>query len=229
MRPPSTGRSSTRTRFLVDELIAGVEVALEAGDFALAGDPRRRRSAGGDRRGRLDLRRNDRLWSSGSRASCRSRGTEARTGTAPPFEFWASQTTTFSDIGGLDDVKKTVNRTILPFRRPDLYERSPAPGALAAASSSTAHRDAGRRCWRGRPRRECALPFANVRIEEIVDPHYGVSEQNLHAVFEQARGGRRRAVLFLDEIDATVGFARRKHAGSAGRQLVDQLLQELEL
>jgi SpoVK/Ycf46/Vps4 family AAA+-type ATPase len=34
-------------------------------------------------------------------------------------------------------------------------------------------------------------------------------------------------VLFLDELDA-IGFARRKHVGSAGRPLVDQLLQELD-
>ena len=34
-------------------------------------------------------------------------------------------------------------------------------------------------------------------------------------------------MLFLDELDA-IGFARRKHTGSAGRPLVDQLLQELD-
>jgi SpoVK/Ycf46/Vps4 family AAA+-type ATPase len=34
-------------------------------------------------------------------------------------------------------------------------------------------------------------------------------------------------VLFLDELDA-IAFARRKHVGSAGRPLVDQLLQELD-
>jgi SpoVK/Ycf46/Vps4 family AAA+-type ATPase len=73
---------------------------------------------------------------------------------------------------------------------------------------------------------ECALPFSNVRIEEIVDPYYGKSEQNLHEVFEQARRAA-PCVLFLDEIDA-IGFARRKHTGNVGRQLVDQLLQELD-
>jgi transitional endoplasmic reticulum ATPase len=52
------------------------------------------------------------------------------------------------------------------------------------------------------------------------------SEQNLHDVFEQARRAS-PCVLFLDELDA-LGFARRKHVGSAGRPLVDQLLQELD-
>jgi SpoVK/Ycf46/Vps4 family AAA+-type ATPase len=73
---------------------------------------------------------------------------------------------------------------------------------------------------------ECELPFANVRIEHVLDPHFGISEQNLHDAFDTARATA-PCVLFLDEIDA-IGFARRKHVGSAGRPLVDQLLQELD-
>ena len=52
---------------------------------------------------------------------------------------------------------------------------------------------------------ECGLPFSNVRIEEILDPFIGVSEHNLHDVFEQARRAS-PCVLFLDELDA-IGFA----------------------
>jgi SpoVK/Ycf46/Vps4 family AAA+-type ATPase len=70
------------------------------------------------------------------------------------------------------------------------------------------------------------LPFSNVRIEEILDPFYGVSERNLHDAFVQARNFA-PCVLFLDELDA-IAFARRKHSGSVGRPLVDQLLQELD-
>jgi SpoVK/Ycf46/Vps4 family AAA+-type ATPase len=73
---------------------------------------------------------------------------------------------------------------------------------------------------------ECGLPFSNVRIEEILDPYFGISERNLHDSFLQARNAA-PCVLFLDELDA-IGFARRKHSGSAGRPLVDQLLQELD-
>jgi SpoVK/Ycf46/Vps4 family AAA+-type ATPase len=73
---------------------------------------------------------------------------------------------------------------------------------------------------------ECRLPFSNVRIEEILNPMFGVSEGNLHDAFVQARRFA-PCVLFLDELDA-IAFARRKHVGSAGRPLVDQLLQELD-
>ena len=73
---------------------------------------------------------------------------------------------------------------------------------------------------------ECGLPFFNVRIEDVLDPYIGQSERNLHACFEVARDNS-PCVLFLDELDA-IAFARRKHTGSAGRPLVDQLLQELD-
>jgi SpoVK/Ycf46/Vps4 family AAA+-type ATPase len=73
---------------------------------------------------------------------------------------------------------------------------------------------------------ECGLPFFNVRIEDVLDPMYGASEQNLHEAFEFARA-HSPCVLFLDEMDA-IAFARRKQTGSVGRPLVDQLLQELD-
>jgi transitional endoplasmic reticulum ATPase len=65
-----------------------------------------------------------------------------------------------------------------------------------------------------------------VRIEEVLDPYFGVSEQKLHQIFEQAQS-RKPCVLFIDELDA-IGYARRKQQGTAGRALVDQLLQELD-
>jgi SpoVK/Ycf46/Vps4 family AAA+-type ATPase len=49
---------------------------------------------------------------------------------------------------------------------------------------------------------------------------------NLHLAFEQARL-ERPCVLFLDELDA-IAYARRKHSGSMGRALVDQMLQEMD-
>lgn len=132
---------------------------------------------------------------------------------------------TFADVGGLADVKKAVTRLIiLPYQRPDLYlkyGRGAGGGVLlygppGCGKTMLARATAG----------ECGLPFSNVRIEQVLDPWFGASERNLHAAFDEARGAA-PCVLFLDELDA-IGFARRKHVGSAGRPLVDQLLQELD-
>jgi AAA+ superfamily predicted ATPase len=140
-------------------------------------------------------------------------------------ELEARETVTFAEIGGLDDVKKAIHRTIiLPYQRPDLYlkyGRGAGGGVLlygppGCGKTMLARATAG----------ECGLPFLNVRIEEILDPYFGVSERNLHAAFELARASA-PCVLFLDELDA-VAYARRKVTGSVGRALVDQLLQELD-
>jgi transitional endoplasmic reticulum ATPase len=132
---------------------------------------------------------------------------------------------TFAEIGGLDAVKQLIHRRIvLPFQRPELYEkygRSAGGGVLLYGAPGC-----GKTLLARGTAGECGVPFVNVRIEQILDPYYGQSERNLHEVFEQARA-KAPCVLFIDELDA-IGFARRRHSGSAGRPLVDQLLQELD-
>ncbi len=132
---------------------------------------------------------------------------------------------TFGDVGGLDEVKKTIHRMIvLPYLRPDLYKaygREGGGGVMlygppGCGKTLLARAVAG----------ECGLRFLNVRIEEILDPYLGVSERNLHGAFEAARQ-QAPCVLFLDELDA-LAFSRRKHVGGAARPLVDPILQELD-
>jgi transitional endoplasmic reticulum ATPase len=132
---------------------------------------------------------------------------------------------TFSDVGGLEDVKKTIHRTIiLPYQRPDLYRRYGREagagvmlyGPPGCGKTLLARATAG----------ECGLPFFNIRIEDVLDPYLGMAERALHESFVQARE-HAPCVLFIDELDA-LAYARRKQQGSAGRALVDQLLQELD-
>jgi transitional endoplasmic reticulum ATPase len=141
------------------------------------------------------------------------------------LELDSRSAVSFADVGGLEDIKKTIHRTIiLPFQRHDLYEKynRVAGGGVLLFGPPGCGKTMLARATAG----ECGLPFSNVRIEEILDPMFGVSEGNLHNAFIQARGFA-PCVLFLDELDA-IAFARRKHVGSAGRPLVDQLLQELD-
>jgi transitional endoplasmic reticulum ATPase len=144
---------------------------------------------------------------------------------APRLRLDSRPAVTFADVGGLDDVKKAIHRTIiLPFQRHDLYEKYKrgAGGGVLLFGPPGCGKTLLARATAG----ECGLPFSNVRIEEILDPFFGISERNLHDAFVQARNFA-PCVLFLDELDA-IAFARRKHSGSVGRPLVDQLLQELD-
>ena len=137
----------------------------------------------------------------------------------------ARESAAFSDVGGLDDVKKAIHRTIiLPYQRPDLYERygRKAGGGVLLYGPPGCGKTLLARATAG----ECDAPFLNLRIEDVLDPMYGVTERRLHAGFEEARTSA-PCVLFLDELDA-FAYARRKQQGSAGRALVDQLLQELD-
>ena len=131
----------------------------------------------------------------------------------------------FGDVGGLDDVKKLLHRLIvLPLARPELYAtygRRTGGGVLlygppGCGKTLLARAIAG----------ECGLPFLDVRIEDVVDPYFGVSERNLAAAFQEARDAG-PCVLFVDELDA-LGYARHKAGADSGRRLVDVLLQELD-
>jgi SpoVK/Ycf46/Vps4 family AAA+-type ATPase len=132
---------------------------------------------------------------------------------------------TFEQVGGLEAVKKAIHKTIvLPFQRPDLYERygRKAGGGVMLYGPPGCGKTLLARATAG----ECGVPFLNLRMEDVLDPMYGVSERLLHEAFTEARD-RAPCVLFIDELDA-IAFARRKQPGSAGRALVDQLLQELD-
>jgi SpoVK/Ycf46/Vps4 family AAA+-type ATPase len=141
---------------------------------------------------------------------------------AEPVE---AESVTFEQVGGLEAVKKAIHKTIvLPFQRPDLYERygRRAGGGVLLYGPPGCGKTLLARATAG----ECGVPFLNVRMEDVLDPMYGVSERRLHDAFADARL-RAPCVLFIDELDA-IAFARRKQPGSAGRALVDQLLQELD-
>jgi SpoVK/Ycf46/Vps4 family AAA+-type ATPase len=68
--------------------------------------------------------------------------------------------------------------------------------------------------------------FLSVGLEEVLDMWVGRSEKNLHDLFETARR-KAPCVLFFDEVDA-LGQKRGSLRGSAGRNVVVQLLSELD-
>ena len=147
-------------------------------------------------------------------------------GTAPPFEFESGQTVTFSDIGGLDDVKKTVHRTIiLPFQRPDLYERygrRAGGGVLLYGPPGC-----GKTMLARATATECALPVLERPDRGDRRPVLRHERAATSTRCSSRRGGRRPASSSSTRSTPSASRAGSTR-GSIGRQLVDQLLQELD-
>ena len=142
------------------------------------------------------------------------------------FGELAASDITLDDIGGLDAVKRQLERSFLaPLRNPELAAafRKSASGGLLLWGPPGCGKTFLARATAG----EMGANFYNVGLADILDMWIGASERNLAAVFEAARRNA-PCVLFFDEIDA-LGQKRShlKHA-AALRGVVNQLLSELD-
>ncbi|RJP19047.1 MAG: AAA family ATPase [Candidatus Omnitrophota bacterium] len=149
-----------------------------------------------------------------------------RTTEEEPGEFGLEKPTiTFSDVGGLEELKETIRRKIiLPFERPDIfkaYGKKAGGGVLlygppGCGKTHIARATAG----------ECRANFFCVEINDILDMWFGESEKRLNALFEKARQ-MAPSIIFFDEVDA-IGGVRNRMRESPGKTLVSQLLAEMD-
>src|SRR5439155_609782 len=132
---------------------------------------------------------------------------------------------TFKDVGGMDALKEEIRMKIIhPLNHPEFYKaygKAIGGGILmygppGCGKTHLARATAG----------EIQAGFLAVGISEVLDMWIGQSERNLHELFEQARS-HRPCVLFFDEVDA-LGASRSDMRHSAGRQLINQFLSELD-
>ncbi len=131
----------------------------------------------------------------------------------------------FSDVGGMESLKEEIRLKIIhPLQHPELYKAYGKPigggilmyGPPGCGKTYLAKATAG----------EVRANFINVGIHDILDMYIGQSEHKLHELFELARH-HRPCVLFFDEVDA-LGANRSDMRHSAGRQLINQFLAELD-
>ncbi len=132
---------------------------------------------------------------------------------------------TFAEVGGMEGLKDEIRMKIIhPLSHPELYQaygKSIGGGILmygppGCGKTHLARATAG----------EVKAGFLAIGINDVLDMWIGQSERNLHEVFEQARS-HKPCVLFFDEVDA-LGASRTDMKRSAGRQLINQFLAELD-
>jgi transitional endoplasmic reticulum ATPase len=134
-------------------------------------------------------------------------------------------TITFADVGGMEEVKEQVRLKIIhPLVHPELYAAygKQAGGGILLYGPPGCGKTHLARAAAG----EIGSSFIAVGIDDVLDMFVGESEQRLHEWFEHARRDA-PAVLFFDEIDA-LGARRSDLRGSAGRQVINQFLAELD-
>lgn len=130
------------------------------------------------------------------------------------------------DVAGMDDVKQNLRLSFLdPMRNEEIrrmYGASLRGGLLlygppGCGKTFLAKAVAG----------ELGVYFMSVGLTDVLDMWSGNSEKNVKSLFDAARG-LSPTVMFIDEIDA-LGHKRSKfRADSGGRNVVNQLLTELD-
>jgi transitional endoplasmic reticulum ATPase len=131
----------------------------------------------------------------------------------------------FSDIAGLEDVKKTIRMQIIePFTNPEIFEKfgKKAGGGVLLYGPPGCGKTMIARAIAD----ECHAEFLAIGISDILGIYHGESEQNLNAMFEKARANK-PCVMFFDELDA-LAFARSKTSSVHGRTLVNEFLNQLD-
>ena len=131
-------------------------------------------------------------------------------------------TTTFADIGGVDEIIQNIRMVIeLPIKKPKVLQQlgiQPYRGILLWGDPGN-----GKTLIAKAIAHEVNAHFIPVSGPDILNKNFGQSEQNLREIFEEAREFQ-PSIIFIDEIDS---IAQTRLSGESSKwysTLVNQLL-----
>jgi len=134
--------------------------------------------------------------------------------------------TDFGDVGGLDDAKERLRRTVTwPLTYAPLFEAAdttPPTGVLLYGPPGT-----GKTLLARAIAGESGVNFIQVAGPELLDRYVGESEKAVRELFDRARQAA-PAIVFFDEVDAVASDRDRAGDSGVGERVVSQLLTELD-
>lgn len=129
----------------------------------------------------------------------------------------------FSDIAGLEDVKEAIKiRMIYPLKHPEIYSaygKKMGGGVLLYGPPGT-----GKTMIAKAIACEVGATFYAVKGSDIVSKWVGESEQNINALFEEARKNE-LSIIFIDEIDSLLG---KRGVDNHNDKRVNEFLQQID-
>jgi SpoVK/Ycf46/Vps4 family AAA+-type ATPase len=142
-----------------------------------------------------------------------------------PADLLERPTITFTNVGGLGELKENIRMNIIyPFQSPALFRSfgQKIGGGILMYGPPGCGKTFIARATAG----ECNARFINISINDVLDMWLGNSEKNLHKLFDLARRNT-PAIIFIDELDA-IGGSRQQMRFHHGRILTNQLLSEMD-
>jgi len=135
------------------------------------------------------------------------------------------RTITFSDVGGMDELKKTARMKIIqPFKNPELFKkyRATAGGGILLYGPPGCGKTWFARAIAG----ECQAAFFCIGLHDILNMYVGNSERNVFRLFDAARK-HRPAIIFIDEVDA-LGRKRDLSRNAAITGTINAFLNQMD-
>ncbi|MCR4292402.1 MAG: ATP-dependent zinc metalloprotease FtsH, partial [Candidatus Kuenenia sp.] len=134
---------------------------------------------------------------------------------------------TYSEVAGMDNVKKELTEVIEFLKDPDKFEKIGAKvprGVLLIGPPGT-----GKTLLARATAGEAGVPFYSISASEFIEMFVGVGAARVRDMFKKAKDAH-PSIIFIDEIDAV---GRTRGAGFGGghderEQTLNQLLSEMD-
>jgi transitional endoplasmic reticulum ATPase len=132
----------------------------------------------------------------------------------------------WSDVGGLDDVKREIREAIeLPLKYPELLRRAkvrPPKGILLCGPPGT-----GKTLLAKAAASQTGVNFISIKGPSLMSKYIGESEKAMREIFKKARQAA-PCILFFDEIDSLAPARGGEGDSQASARVLSQLLTEMD-